>query len=80
MQTNNYIHLTQRYNSAMALASMAVEIILPPGNGPYYFWRHGHVRHLVSLLYPNEANKPGYGQLISCSAGAKIKWLQNQSK
>jgi hypothetical protein len=32
-------------------AAMAVEIKLAPGNGPYYFWRHDHVRHLVSLLY-----------------------------
>jgi hypothetical protein len=63
----------------MALASMAVEIKLAPGNGPNYSWRHGHVCQLVFLLYPNEANKPGYGQLISCSAGAKIKWLENQS-
>jgi hypothetical protein len=24
---------------------------------------HGHIYHLVSQLYPNVANKPGYGQL-----------------
>jgi hypothetical protein len=34
---------------------------------------------LVSLLYSNEANKPGYGQLyIFYSAEAKTKQLENQ--
>jgi hypothetical protein len=35
---------------------------------------------LVSPLYPDEANKPGYGQLyIFDSAEATAKWNENQS-
>jgi hypothetical protein len=35
---------------------------------------------LVSSEYPNEANKPGYGQLhIFDSAEARTKGLENQS-
>jgi hypothetical protein len=36
----------------------------PPWNGPYCFQRHGKTCHLVALLYPNEANKPGYEQVF----------------
>jgi hypothetical protein len=41
---------------------MDAEIKSPPGNGPYCFWIHGQIYHLVSALYPNEANEPRYGQ------------------
>jgi hypothetical protein len=51
---------------------MAVEIKLVPGNGSQCFWMLGQVQPSVSLPYPNEAYKPGYGQLIFYSAGAKI--------
>jgi hypothetical protein len=40
-----------------------VEIKSPPGNGPYRSRIHGQIYHLVSPLYPNEAKKPGYGEL-----------------
>jgi hypothetical protein len=37
----------------------------PSGNGPYCFQIQGQFYHLVSLLYPDEANKPGSGQLCT---------------
>jgi hypothetical protein len=41
---------------------------------------HGLMYHLVLPLYPDETNKPGYGQLyIFDSAEATTKWLENQS-
>jgi hypothetical protein len=40
-----------------------MEIKSPPENNPYYIWIQGQIDHLVSPLYPNKANKPGYGQL-----------------
>jgi hypothetical protein len=32
-------------------------------NISYCFWVYGRICHLVSPLYPDETNKPGYGQL-----------------
>jgi hypothetical protein len=41
--------------------------------------RHGYIYYLVSPLYLNEANKPGYGQrYILDSAEATTKRLENQ--
>lgn len=34
------------------------EIKSPPGNGPYCFRIDGQIYHLVSPLYPSEADKP----------------------
>jgi hypothetical protein len=48
----------------MAFASMSAEIKSLPGNGPYCFWIHGQIYHLVSPLYPNEENKPDMDNLI----------------
>lgn len=39
---------------------MDEEIKSPPGNGPYCFWTHGQIFHLVSPLYPRKANKLWY--------------------
>jgi hypothetical protein len=59
---------------------VGTEIKPLPGNGPYYFQIQNQIYHSVSLLYPNEANVAGYGQVhISYSAEATIKGLQNQS-
>jgi hypothetical protein len=62
-EENNYgEHIrVQEYNSAVTFASMGSEIKSLPGNGPYNFRIHGEIYHLVSPLYPNEANKPQYG-------------------
>jgi hypothetical protein len=77
---NNYREYIREYNSAMAFASMGADIKSPPGNGPYCFRIHGQIYHLVSPLYPNESNKPGYGQLyIFDSTEATTKRLENQS-
>jgi hypothetical protein len=38
---------------------MGDETEMPPRNGPYFF----QIYHLVSLPYPNKANKPGHAQL-----------------
>jgi hypothetical protein len=43
----------------MAFASVGNEIEMPPRNGQYCF----QIYHLVSLPYPNKANKPGHAQL-----------------
>jgi hypothetical protein len=41
---------------------------------------HGQIYHLVSSLYPDEANMPGYGQFfIFDSAETTTKRLENQS-
>jgi hypothetical protein len=59
---------------------MGAEIKSPPENGPYCFRIHGQIYHLVSPLYPNQENKPGYGRYIFDSAEAKKKKrLENQS-
>jgi hypothetical protein len=51
---------------------MGVEIKSLPATGPNCFWIHVQIHHLVTPLYPNEENKPGYGQLyIFDSAEAK---------
>jgi hypothetical protein len=53
----------------MAFASMGNKTETPPRNGPYCF----QIYHLVSMPYPNKANKPGHAQLcIFVSADAKI--------
>jgi hypothetical protein len=59
---------------------MGTEIKLPSGNGPYCFWTNSQIYHLALLLYPNEANEPGYGQLyIFDFAEATTKRPENQS-
>jgi hypothetical protein len=52
------------YNSAMKFASMGAGLKSPPGSGLCSFRIYGQVYHLVPPLYANEANKPGYGQII----------------
>jgi hypothetical protein len=52
-----------KHNSARTLASMGADIKSLPGSGPYCFRIHYLTYDIVSLLYPNEANKPGYGQM-----------------
>jgi hypothetical protein len=65
----------------MAFAEMRAEIKSPPGNGLYCFRIHGQVHHLVSPLYSDEANKPGYGQLyIFDPAEATAKRLESDAK
>jgi hypothetical protein len=60
----------------MAFASVGSEIKSSPGNGPYCF----QIYRLISPLYPNEANKPEYGQLhIFDAAEAPAKLTENQS-
>jgi flagellar biosynthesis GTPase FlhF len=79
-EANNYREYIREYNSAMAFASMGADIKSPPGNGPHCFRIHGQIYHLVSPLYPNESNKPGYGQLyIYDSTEATTIRLKNQS-
>jgi hypothetical protein len=59
---------------------MGAEIKSPPGNGPYCFRVHVQVYHLVSPLYPREANRSEHGQLyILNSTEATIKRIENQS-
>jgi hypothetical protein len=53
----------------MIFALMCMEVNLPIGDEPHYFRIHGHVYHLFSQLYPNEANKLGYGQLYIFDSG-----------
>jgi hypothetical protein len=58
---------------------MGTEIKSLPENGPYSFRTHGQIYHSVSPLYPNGANKPGYGQLhIFDSAEATTKQLEDR--
>ncbi|GBN48900.1 hypothetical protein AVEN_23538-1 [Araneus ventricosus] len=42
---------------------MGAEIKAPPRTGTYCFHIHGQIYHMVSPLYSNEGNRPGYGQL-----------------
>jgi hypothetical protein len=58
---------------------MDVGIKSPTGNGPYCFQIHSRTYHLVSELYPKEANKPAYGQpYILDSAEGTTKRLKNK--
>jgi hypothetical protein len=58
----------------MAFASVGADIKSLPGNGPHCSRIHCQIYHLISLLYPIEANQPGYGQLyIFNSAEARTK-------
>jgi hypothetical protein len=47
----------------MAFTSVGTEIKSPSEDNPYCIWIQGQIEHMVSPLYPNKANKPGYGQL-----------------
>jgi hypothetical protein len=60
---------------------VCAEFKSPPENGPYCSRIHGQIYYLVSPLCPNQANKPGYGQLhMFSSAEAAIKHLKDQTK
>ncbi|GBL95511.1 hypothetical protein AVEN_54116-1 [Araneus ventricosus] len=57
---------------------MGAEIKAPPGTGPYCFHIHGQIYHMVSPLYSNERNKPGYGKLcIFDSSEASNRRVEN---
>jgi hypothetical protein len=48
-------------------------------NNPYCIWIRGQTGRMVSPLYPNKANTPGYGQLyIFYSAEETTKQNGNQ--
>jgi hypothetical protein len=56
---------------------MGMEIKSLSANGQNCFRIYAQIHHLVTPLYPNEANKPGYGQLyISDSAEATKNGLK----
>jgi hypothetical protein len=59
---------------------MGAKIKSLPANAPYCFRIHGQIYQLVLPLYPNKANKPGYGLHIFDSAEAEIKRTDNQSR
>jgi hypothetical protein len=48
------------------------------GNSPYCFQIHGHIYHSVSLLYPNKANDPEYGQLENQSHQGRMAEVKEQ--
>jgi hypothetical protein len=75
MPRNSY----KQHNSAMAFASMGVEIKSPPGNSPYRFRIYDQTYHFVSPLHPNQANTPGHGLYIFDSAEATTKRIKNKS-
>jgi hypothetical protein len=50
--------------TAMTFASVEAEIHSPPENGPCCFRIHDQIYHMVSPLYSNEKNKPGFGLYI----------------
>ncbi|GBM68541.1 hypothetical protein AVEN_247892-1 [Araneus ventricosus] len=57
---------------------MGAEIKPPPGTGPYSFHIHSQIYHMVSPLYTNERNKPGYRQLyIFDSSEASNRRMEN---
>jgi hypothetical protein len=59
---------------------MGSKIKSPPGNRPYCSRIHCQAYHLVSPKYPEELNKPTYGQVyVTDSAEATPKRLKNQS-
>jgi hypothetical protein len=58
---------------------MGAKITSLPANGPYCFRIHVQIYQLFLPLYPNKANKPGYGLHIFDSAEAETKRLDNQS-
>jgi hypothetical protein len=82
MEASNYReHIAlQEYNWAMAFTSIGAEINTLSGCGTCYFWIHGEIYHSVSLLYPNEANMPGYGHLSYswfCWNNKETAWKQS---
>jgi hypothetical protein len=63
----------------MTCASMGAEIKSPPGKRLYCFPIHDQIYHFVSPLYPNEASKPGYGELhIFYSNETTTRQFENQ--
>jgi hypothetical protein len=54
-------YLQKTYTSVQH--SNDAEIKLPSVNGPHCFRVYVQIYHSASPLYPNERNKPGYGQL-----------------
>ncbi|GBN26769.1 hypothetical protein AVEN_171924-1 [Araneus ventricosus] len=57
---------------------MGAEIKAPLGTGPYCFRIHSQIYRMVSPLYSNERNKPGYGQLhIFYSSEASNRRMEN---
>ncbi|GBM15167.1 hypothetical protein AVEN_39084-1 [Araneus ventricosus] len=74
----NYRQRIRECNSALAFASMGVQIKPPRGTGPYCYRLHGQVYHRVSPLYASDQHKESYGQLyIFDSSEATEKRLSN---
>jgi hypothetical protein len=76
-KANKYREQIREYNSVIVFRLMGSEITLPSGNGPYSSWTHGQIYHSVSMVYPNKANKQGYGQLHILNSAKTTKWLEN---
>jgi hypothetical protein len=66
----------------MAFVTMVAGRKLSPRNGTRSFRIYCQIYNLVSPLYPNEANKPGSGQIYildSAEVTAKYSYLEKQS-
>jgi hypothetical protein len=61
---------------------MGAEIKSSPGNGLYSFRIYDKIYHFVSLLYPNDKNRPGYGHLYIFDTAQEKKPVlkSNQTK
>ncbi|GBM67834.1 hypothetical protein AVEN_146984-1 [Araneus ventricosus] len=62
-EAKNYHQHIRKYNAPLAFESMGAEINATPGTRPYSVRIHGQIYLMVSPLYSNEGNKPGYGKL-----------------
>ncbi|GBN09787.1 hypothetical protein AVEN_160263-1 [Araneus ventricosus] len=77
-EAKSYRQQIREYNVALAFASMGSQIKALPGTGPYCFHIHGQIYHMVSPLYSNEGNKPGYCQFyIFDSSEASNRRMEN---
>ncbi|KHJ87810.1 hypothetical protein OESDEN_12407 [Oesophagostomum dentatum] len=45
------------------MASMGASVDIPRGHGPYCFRIHGQIYHRVGPLYPEQGQRPLYGQV-----------------
>ncbi|GBM66545.1 hypothetical protein AVEN_251966-1 [Araneus ventricosus] len=74
----HYRQHIREYNAELAFATMGVEIKAPPETSCFHI--HGQIYHMVSPLYSNERNKPGYGRLyIFESSAADRRMESNQA-
>ncbi len=69
LESRHFHDNIRSYNSALAFASMEAKLDPPSGRGPFVYRIHDQIYHSIGNLYPEEGEKPSYGQLYIMDAG-----------